>query len=291
MNGIDAVVQGLDDDLCRAVQHEGVIALAAVEHIHPCAADQRVLAVVTVQRVIAVHPVQQVVAPTAGHYVVQEVANSVHVAATDHQKVFDTDAHAVVGGHFDPVIATRSGQRFLGNVVDVVDAVDIVTRTALHAVGPGAADQRVIARAPEQRVIAGLAIQQVVRGIAGQDIGQTVAAAGHDVHAQAQVFDMVGQGIAADCRPDGIDAAVDRFGHIILAVVDIINIIAQATDHGVIAGATVQHIIAFLAAQHVVAAATREDVMARVANQRVAQAVAGGRQVGGAGQRHVLDVV
>ena len=197
----------------------------------------------------------------------------------------------MVGSHFDAVIPARTGQRFLGNVVDVVDAVDIVARATLHAVGPGAANQRVIASAPEQRVIAGLAIQQVVRGIAGQDIAQTVAAAGHDVHTQVQVFHMVGEGIAADRRPDRIDAAVDRFGHIILAVVDIINIIAQATDHGVIAGATVQHIIAFLAAQHVVAAATREDIVARVANQRVAQAVAGGRQVGGAGQRHVLDMV
>ena len=69
MNRVDAVVHGLDDTLGRAVQHEGVIALAAVEHIHPCAADQRVLAIATVQRVIAVHPIQQVIACAADHLV------------------------------------------------------------------------------------------------------------------------------------------------------------------------------------------------------------------------------
>ena len=130
-----------------------------------------------------------------------------------------------------------------------------------------------------------IACDGVVAGVAG-----AVDVVGAE-RVKAETFEVGPQGVG-DGADDFIDvgrraALRDHVGDI----VDVVRVVALAADEAVGAGAAVQVVVAVVAGQGVVAGLAVQAVAARIAGDLVGERIALAVDVGGAGQRQVLDEV
>ena len=93
--------------------------------------------------------VERVVAAVAGDDVVEPVAGAVDVAAAGQGEVLDIGGERVADRRPHRVDAFADG--FRDDVADVVDDIGVVAEAADHAVGAGAAVERVVAGAAGER--------------------------------------------------------------------------------------------------------------------------------------------
>ena len=124
----------LDHGVAEVVNGVGVVARAAAQGVGTCTA------------------VEDVVACVAGDHVVQRVASGAQVGAAGEHQVLCVGTKAVADAGVDGV---GTGCNGLGDhIARVVDHIGVVTRTASHHVGTGAAVQRVVVLATVQGVVA-----------------------------------------------------------------------------------------------------------------------------------------
>ena len=156
----------------------------------------------------------------------------------------------------EQIIAHATGHRVVaGSTIQ-----RIVARAAIHHIGTQPAKQVVIPVHRDQRVGPVIAHQDVVGNVPGAVQRRTAC--------QRQVLDFRSQN--PRYRTDhGIGAAKRRLGRHICRVIDIIGIVADATDHVVDASAAVHRVVVIAAIQRVIAQPARQTVIAVTAGQRV----------------------
>ena len=147
---------------------------------------------------------------------------------------------------------------FDGDVRAPVEEIGVVARAAHELVGTGTA---------VEHVVAGAAFEPVVERVTGDDVGERVAPA--DARSgridQHQVLDVVAQGPVC-LRKDRVGPGIGGLDHHVERTVDVIAVVARATDHRVVAGTGVEHVVAGQAFEPVVAGAALDMIAAGVAD-------------------------
>ncbi len=158
-----------------------------------------------------------------------------------------------------------------------IDLIGIVTVTAFEIkLGAVAAIQRVVAVAAVKFVVAAPAIKEVIVVAPVDDIVERIAVGVVGGTRQGDVFDELRQ-VIPDRRDNGIVAA-----GVGLAVIfdDLIKIVVNKV--GIVAGATMHDVLT---------AAAVEDIVAVIAIQGIGKRIAGGGEIGNAGQGQDVEIV
>ena len=237
----------------RASHEVGAFA-GVFHHLHPRVADQvGVVAEASHERVGAAAAVEQVVAGVARDEVVLRVAGAAEVARALQFQVLHVGAQRVAdaGAHGVGAFAVRLADQ----VARVVDGVGVAASSA---------DQGVGTQSAVDAVGPGVADDEVARLIAG---GGQVGSAG-----QREPLDGRTQAVAHRAD-DLVGAFAIDFDDHVAEVVHQVGVVARAAGQGVGPGTAIQDVVAGIAAQH------------------VGHRIAGARQVFGAGEFQVLEVV
>ena len=170
---------------------------------------------------------------------------------------------------------------FCDAVAAAVDVVGVVAKPPCHVVVAGVAVQGVVAFPAEQAVAADAAAQAVIAAETAEDIAGAVAddgvvefvagAVDGPGARQGQVLHLGPQGVA-DAGDDAVGAFVNYFSDAVAAAVDVVGVVAKASDHRIGTQAAV------------------ERIAAAIADQQVVQCIAGRGNVGGTEKRKVLHV-
>ena len=251
-----------------------VDASAAVQHIGPGTAKQRVVAPGPRKRVRARAAVQHVGAAVAGQ--------AVGAGRTD--DVFKLGKAVACG------IAAKTGARGQidrdaagrGRIVGGVDAGAAGQGVSARAAGDG-----VGFRAAKDRVIGGTTVQRIGPGAAGQDVGVGVAGQRVIAGRAAEVFDVdqkIGRGIAVAV---GIGGKVDRDAEGGGGIVG--GVVARAAVKAVGPGSTHQGVIVVAAEDRVVEGAAVQRIGPHAAKDRAGKRPAGDA-VGQAGADDGFDI-
>ena len=223
----------------RTISVVGVIPCTACHAVDTCSAIQYVVAAVPHQLVI------------------QLIAGGIQIGCAQKHAPFQVRDQMDIQTGFNGVVAAVCG--FNNTITRILDHVDIVARTALHAVNAGSAIQAIIALATQKSVIPGLAIKGAAAVIGGQDIVQLITS-GHGVPGifqQGQMLHMLRQGIAAAC-PHRIYAFSGQLHHHIAWLVNNIHIITQATAQAVLPCVAIQGVVARLTKKLVISGIAKQ---------------------------------
>ena len=218
----------------------------AVQHVRARPAHQRVVAGAARQCFIARRADQQVG----------------KVRSDDLFDILDDIARGIAARTFGHAVEIDRDRRRRGRIIDRVDP-----RAAIDAVGPGAADDRVVAIPAVQHIGAARAADQVVAGPAIQRVGSGAAGQGVVERAADNMLDAlqhVALGITALPGAGG-KVDIDRRGRArivggIDAVATVQRVGTGAADQRVVAIAAIEHIVARTAVQGIVIARSQKDL-------------------------------
>ena len=262
-DGIRAARCEFADDITRVVHHIGVVARAARQAVGVQPAIQVVIACPTRQRIKPGAAGQSITQIIASDGVVQRVSGTGPGRTFQNQR-FEVGAECVFHLGMDRVRPTRN--RFNDDVGGVIYIVDVVARTACHAVGAQATIEAVIAGAAVQRVAPGATGQGVTEIIARERVVQRISGACTRGAAEHKGFKVGAQRV--------VHGGVDRVGpfvgpldHLVPGAANHIGIVAQAAGHAVIASAAVQTVIAGTAIEAVIAGCAQQRVVAAIADE------------------------
>ena len=136
-------------------------------------------------------------------------------------------------------------------VARVVHHVAVVPGATPHRVGVAAAVQGVVAGATDQSVAAGTAREGVAEVVGGEDVGEVVTGCTRGAPDQREVLDVSAKRVV-EAGADAVDACCRVLDHLIVGVVDDIEIVALATAHHVGTCASVERIVARASRERVV---------------------------------------
>src|SRR5690606_25647578 len=141
---IGTVTQQFDDRIAGIVDIVGIVPRAAAHRVGSRSAAHRVGSRSAVENVVARSPVQDVVAGSAiqtvvagvsGDGIVLAIAGAIQIRAAGQDETFDMIGRRIVDAGIDGVGAFP--RKLDHDVAHVIDVINIVSGTTLHAVGSG----------------------------------------------------------------------------------------------------------------------------------------------------------
>ncbi|MNZ61808.1 hypothetical protein D3C78_799090 [compost metagenome] len=213
LDGIDTLAGQLDHLVGCIVDHVGIVAATADQHIRTGAA---------IEDIVTFQAHQHVGAGVALEHVVQRVARAVDGGSAGQGEVFQ-------------ILAQGPGHAALDGIDAAIDLLDDTVPGTLDHIG----------------VIAPQACQDVVQFVADQHVVQLVARTGNGGAGKGQVLEIGAQHIV-EGADDSIRTLPGMLENRVAEVIQNIGIVTMAAGHAVRPQATVQHVAATVADQYVV---------------------------------------